>query len=179
MRDSFLQFAQPGVYPNILRMSCEIVMFRGTGHSSTGKNRVSSRLSIGRGTSGNTTIKTPEGAHGEPLIATKSSNVVSSGIAFTALDLITRPSLASCHNVFFCVEAFAQPRAQVPPLRHDTSWNLRSNSEHHHCAEWQQHPSMMTSLQSLTRRSAITRHMALVRNVRCMLNNPRNHWRVN
>ena len=31
------------------------------------------------------------GARGEPLIASKSSIVVSSGIAFTALDLITRP----------------------------------------------------------------------------------------
>ena len=32
------------------------------------------------------------GCHGEPMIASKSSNVVSSGIAFEALDLITRPS---------------------------------------------------------------------------------------
>ena len=55
--------------------------------------------------SGNTTLKTPEGAHGEPLIASKSSNVVTSGITFTVLDLITRPSpfratMCSSGNVF-------------------------------------------------------------------------------
>ena len=55
----------------------------------------------------------------------------------------------SYHNVFFCMETSTQPRAQVPPLRHDTSWNLRSNSEHRRCTEWQEHPSMSTSLQSL------------------------------
>ena len=66
-------------------------MFRGTGRSSTSKSGGSSRLNIGRGTSGKTSLKTPEGAHGEPLIASKSSNVVSSCITFSALDLITRP----------------------------------------------------------------------------------------
>ena len=44
-------------------------------------------------------------AHRVPLIPCKSSDVVTSGITFTALDLIPRP--------------FSQPRAQVPPLRHD------------------------------------------------------------
>ena len=91
LRDSFLHFAQPGVYPNFLTMSCEMLMFRGTGRSSTSKSGGSSRLNIGRGTSGKTSLKTPEGAYGEPLIASKSSNVVSSCITFTALDLITRP----------------------------------------------------------------------------------------
>ena len=75
-------------YPNFFRMSCEIFMFLGTGRSSAGTNGGSSRLKIGRGTSSSSSLKTPEGAHREPLIA---SNVVSSSIAFTALDLITRP----------------------------------------------------------------------------------------
>ena len=53
---------------------------------------------------------------GEPLIASKSSNVVTSGITFAALDLITRPSPLSCHNVCFCVEnVFPSPRAQMQP----------------------------------------------------------------
>ena len=82
-------FAQPGVYPIFLRMSCEIIMFRGTGRSLTGKNGGSSRLNIGRGRSDKTSLKTPVATHGELLIASKSSNVVSSGIAFTALDLTT------------------------------------------------------------------------------------------
>ena len=39
---------------------------------------------------------------------------------------------------------------------------------------------MLSSLQPLIRRFAITRHMALslVQNVRCVLDNPRKHWRV-
>ena len=41
---------------------------------------------------GNTSLKTPEAARGEPLITSKSSNVVSSVITFTAIDGITRPS---------------------------------------------------------------------------------------
>ena len=31
MRDNFLHFAQPGVYPNFIRISCEICMSLGTG----------------------------------------------------------------------------------------------------------------------------------------------------
>ena len=50
-------FVQPGIYPNFLRMSCEIFMFRGTGRSSTGTNAGSSRLSIGRGTSGSRAVQ--------------------------------------------------------------------------------------------------------------------------
>ena len=73
----FPAFAQPGVYPNFFRMSCEIFMFRGTERSSTSTTGGSSRLSIGQGTSGR---------------QYKSSNVISSGIAFTALDLLRRPS---------------------------------------------------------------------------------------
>ena len=51
-------FAQPGVNPNFLAVSCEILMFRGTGRSSTRKNGGSSRLRIGRGTSGRTSLNT-------------------------------------------------------------------------------------------------------------------------
>ena len=153
-------------------------MLLGTGRSSAGTNGGSSRLKIGRGTSGSTSLKTPDGAHGEPLIASKSSIVVSSGIAFTDLDLITTPSPFRATNFFFCVETFTQLRAQVPPHRHDTSWNFPSNSEHHRCPKWQEHPSMLTSLQSLKRRFAITRHIAFVQDVRCVLDHPRKHLRV-
>ena len=41
-------------------------MFLGTGRSSTSTNGCSSRLSIGRGSSGSTSLRTPERAHGEP-----------------------------------------------------------------------------------------------------------------
>ena len=51
-----------------------------TGRSSTSTNGGSSLFSFGRGTSGSKSLKTPEDAHGEPLIASKSSNVVSSGL---------------------------------------------------------------------------------------------------
>ena len=95
-----------------------------------------------------------------------------------ALDLITRPCLLRA-NVFFGMETFSQPRAQVPPLRHDTSWNLPSNSEYHRCPKWQEHPSILSSLQSLIRRFAITRHMAFVQDVHCVLHNLRKHRRVN
>ena len=178
MRDSFLHCAQPDVQPNFLRMSCEFFMFRCTGRSSTGKNGGSSRLNIGRGTSGKTSLKTPEGGLGEPLIASRKSNVVYSGIAFTALDLITRPSpfrATKCSSVW---KRLPQPRAQVPPLRHDSSWNLPNNSEHHRCTAWQEDPSMLTSLQPLIRRCAITRHTTLVQNVCCVLDNPRKPRRV-
>ena len=40
-----------------------MLKFLGTGRSSTGKNGGSSRLNIGRGTSGKTSLKTPEEAH--------------------------------------------------------------------------------------------------------------------
>ena len=56
LRDSFQHFVQPGAHPNLLRMSCEMFMFRGT----------SSRLNIGRGTSGKTFLKTPEGPTESP-----------------------------------------------------------------------------------------------------------------
>ena len=149
MRDNFLHFAQPGVFPNFLIMSCVIFMFRGTGRSSSVTNCGSSRLNIGRETSGNTSLKTPEAAHGEPMMASKSSNVVTSGIIFTALNLITRPSPFRATMCLFCVETFSQPRAQVPLLRHDISCDFSSNSEHHCCPEWQEHSSMLTFLQSL------------------------------
>ena len=81
----------------------------------------------------------------------------------------------SCHNVFFGMETFSQPRSQVPPLSHDTSWNLPSNTENHRCSEGQEHSSILTSLQSLTNKFAITRHMTLVQIIRCMFNSPRKH----
>ena len=93
--------------------------------------------------------KLQEEAHGEPRIASKSSNVVSSGIAFAALDLITRPSPS---RATMCSSVWKRlPRAQVPPLRHDSSRNLSSNSEHHRRTEWQEHSSMLVSLQPLIR----------------------------
>ena len=55
----------------------------------------------------------------------------------------------SSNTVLFGMETFSQPRAQVPSLSHDASWNLPSNSEHHRCSEGQEHSSVLTSLQSL------------------------------
>ena len=78
--------------------------------------------------------------------------------------------------MLFCVETFSQPRAQVPPLRHDTSCDLSSNSGHHRCPEWQKHSSMLTF-----RRFPIPRHMTFVGDVRCMCptstETPESEWR--
>ena len=105
-------------------------------------------------------------------------NVVSSGIAFTAFDLITRPSpfrATMCSSVW---KRFPSHVPRLPPLLHDSSWKLPSNSEHHSCTECQEHTSMLTSLRPLIRRFPITRHMACVQNVRCVLDNSRKHRRV-
>ena len=56
------------------------------------------------------------GGFGEPMIASKSAIVVSSGTTFTALDLTVSPS---GHKMFFGVETFSQLRVQVPNLSHD------------------------------------------------------------
>ena len=85
----------------------------------------------------------------------------------------------SCHKVFFCVEPFSQPRSNVPPLRHETSWNLPSHSEHHRSTKRQKLSSMWAFLQSLIRRFSITRHTTFVQDVRRMFNNPRKHHKVN
>ena len=132
-----------------------------TGRSSSVSTTGSSRLKIGRGTSGKTSFNTPEGAHGEPFIASRSSIVVGSGIAFTALDLITRGSpfratmCPSVRNVF----PSTFPGATSP---HETSWNLASHSEHHRSSKRQELSSMWTFLQPLIRRFSITRHMTFV-----------------
>ena len=60
LQDNFLHLAQPGVYPNFFRMSCDICMFLGTRRSSSGSTGGSSRLKIGRGTSSSTSFNTPE-----------------------------------------------------------------------------------------------------------------------
>ena len=101
---------------------------------------------------------------------------IRSSITFTALNLITSRSPFPSHQMFFCVEPFSQPRAQVPPFRHDPSWNLPSNSEHGRGTLPTLHPPlppMWTFFQPPIRRSAITRHMAFVQDVCCVLNNPR------
>ena len=142
LRYSFLHFAQPGVYPIFLITSCEIFMFCGTGRSSTGKNGGSSRLNIGRGS-----IRQciSQNSSGSPRRALDRVQIIQRRLfrhRLQSLDLIT----PFVHNMFFCMESFSQSRAQVPPLCHDTSWNLPSNSEHHRCTECQEHPSMLKSL---------------------------------
>ena len=175
LRNKFLHFAHPGVYPNLLMMSCVIYMFRGTRRSSSSANSGSSRLKIGRGTSGRTSLKTPEGAHGEPLTASRSSVVVTSGISFTARDVITRPSPLRATMCSSVRKTFSQPCAKVPSFRHHTTWNLPGNSEHHSCTEWQELRTMWSFLQSLISRLAVTRYMTLVQKICCVLDDPRKH----
>ena len=81
--------------------------------------------------------------------------------AFTALDLITRPSPFRATMCFSVWKRFPNyvPRCHISVMTTP--------------------PSMLTSLQSLISRFAVTRNMTLVRNVRCMFNNPRKHRRVN
>ena len=115
---------------------------------------------------------------GEPLFASKSSNVVPSGITFTALDLITRPSPL---RATMCSSAGKRFLSHVPRCHLSVMTppgTFPASSEHHCCLEGQEQSSMLTSLQSLLRRSATSRHMAFVQDVRCVLGNPRKHRRV-
>ena len=109
-----------GVYSNLLMMSCVILMIPWLDkRSSSGANVGSSGFRVGRGTSGKTSLKTPEGAHGEPLIASKSSVVVTSGINFTARDLIHEPISTTCDTVFFSVNVFpAMRQGAIFPSSH-------------------------------------------------------------
>ena len=177
LRDNFLHFAQPGVQTSLLMMSCVIFMFPGTGCSSSSTNG-SSRLKIGRGTSGRTSLKTPEGAHGEPLIASRSSIVVTSGINFTARDLITRPSplrATMCSSVWKRFPSYV-PRCHLSVIT--PPGTLLHNPEHHSSTEWQELSTMWSFLQSLISRFAVTRCMTLVQNICCVLDNPWKHRRV-
>ena len=142
LRDSFLHFAQPGVYPNFFRISCE--MFHVLWHWAF-FNRHEWWFIPTQYWTWNIRQYISQNTRGGPR---------------RAFDLITRPSpfrATMCSSVW---KRFPQPRAQVPPLRHDTSWNLPSNSEHHCCSEGQEHSSVLTSLQSLISRFTNTRHMA-------------------
>ena len=143
----------PDVYPNFFRISCEILCSLALGVHQQARVVV-------HPDSVSDAEHLPEGGHGEPLIASKPSNVASSGIAFAALDLISRPSpfrSTMCSSVW---KRFSSP---VPRC----------------------HLSVMTpsgtfpSIQPFIRRFTITRLMAFVQNVRGMFNNPRKHRRVN
>ena len=68
LRDHFLHFAHPCVYPNFLTISCEMLTHRCTGRSSNGWNCGSSWSKVGQGTSGKTSRRTPDGAQGEALV---------------------------------------------------------------------------------------------------------------
>ena len=162
MRDNFLHFAHPGVYLNLLMMSCVIFIFRGAGHSYSGAND-SSRLKTGRGTSGRTSLKTPEGALQMSALLAQISLLVIGSQAHLPCE---QQCVLLCGNVF---------PAKVPSFRHHTTWNLPGNSEHHSSTKWQEFPSMCSFLQPLISRFAGTRHMTFVKKICGMLDDPRKH----
>ena len=102
---------------------------------------------------------------GPPRRALDRVQIIQRRLAFTALDLITRPPP---FRATMCSCVWNRFPSHVPNC-HLSVMPLMS----------QVAPSMLMSLHSFIRRCTITRHMAFVQNVRCMFNNPRNHRRVN
>ena len=150
---NFLHFAQPGVYPNLLMMSC--VIFHVPWHWAffvryerwiiptqdwTWKHRA--RL----------LSKLQMAPTEKPLIASKPSDVVTSSINFAARDLFTSPSPLRATTRSSVWNRFPSHVPRCHLFRHHTSWNFPSNSEHHSSTEWQDFPSMWSFLQPLIRR---------------------------
>ena len=104
---------KPGVYPNFFRMSCEI--FRSSTSTNGGSSRLKNRAWNIRQDHLSTLLRGPtESPSSRPN--NPSSSV--SGIAFTAFDLITRPSLR-CATM--CSSVWKRFPSHVPKCHHITA----------------------------------------------------------